>query len=92
MHASDKHRYPFISLHKSKILHIRTGMSSRDLFLANPDNTYSLGICWEDSLAELLTHTKATVYIQEDVYAQYKPMFDHILEQNKDANISIIST
>lgn len=69
--------FPFITLHKAQYPFdkISEGMSSRDLFMLNPDEIYCLGICWADSFRELLAHTNCPVYILEDVYLRFKEQF-----------------
>ena len=78
--------YPFISLHKYNypIKSMKTKMNSRDLFMLDNKNIYCLGICWWDSLAELLVHTDIPVYILEDVYIRFKEIFDNMIIQRKD--------
>lgn len=70
--------FPFITLHKPQypIDKIKEGMNSRDLFMINNDEIYCLGICWVDSLKELLEHTNCPIYVLEDVYLRFKGVFD----------------
>lgn len=70
--------YPFITLHKTQypVDKIKEGMNSRDLFMINNDEIYCLGICWVDSIKELLKYTTCSVYILEDVYLRFKGQFD----------------
>ena len=70
--------FPFITLHKPQypVDKIKKGMNSRDLFMINNDEIYCLGICWVDSLTELLKHTNCSVYVLEDVYLRFKGQFD----------------
>lgn len=71
---------PYITFITSRypINSIRTGMSSRDLFLLNDRETYSLGVCWFCSLQELLECTSCPVCVLEDVYLRFKDMFDTV--------------
>lgn len=55
------------------------------------DNIYCLGICWFDSLAELLNYTQVPVYVLEDVYLRFKGKFDEAFMQNEDNRIFIIT-
>ena len=75
--------FPFITLHKPQypVDKIKEGMNSRELFMINNDEIYCLGICWIDSLTELLCHTNIPVYILEDVYLRFKETFDIIFIQ-----------
>lgn len=70
--------YPFISLLKQHypIDQLKVGLSSRDLEAINADKIYCLGICWPESLDELMKHTEIPVYILEDVYLRFKGLFD----------------
>ena len=70
--------YPFISLLKQHypIDQLNVGLSSRDLEAINADKIYCLGICWPESLDELMKHTEIPVYILEDVYLRFKGLFD----------------
>lgn len=70
--------YPFISLLKQHypIDQLKVGLSSRDLEAINADKIYCLGICWPESLDELMKHTEIPVYILEDVYFRFKGLFD----------------
>ena len=70
--------FPFITLHKPRypLNKIKEGMNSRDLFMINNDEIYCLGICWVNSLKELLEHTNCPVYVLEDVYLRLKGLFD----------------
>ncbi len=56
----------------------KSGMNSRDLFMLNHDEIYCLGICWFDSLEELLKYTDWNVYVLEDVYLRFKGQFDTV--------------
>ncbi len=53
-------------------------MYSRDLFLLRCRDVYCLGICWFESLEELLKHRDVPVYILEDVYLRFRGNFDSI--------------
>ena len=67
-------------------------MSSRDLFMLDNNNIYCLGICWFDSLDELLKHIEHKVYVLEDVYLRFRGQFDTIFLKYKcKDNIYIIS-
>lgn len=76
--TESKVTFPFITLHKPQypVDKIKKGMNSRDLFMINNDEIYCLGICWFDSLDELLKHTDCPVYVLEDVYLRFKERFD----------------
>lgn len=78
--------FPFITLHKPQypVDKIKKGMSSRDLFMINNDDIYCLGICWFDSLKELLNHTNCTIYVLEDVYLRFKGQFDVAFSAHKE--------
>lgn len=78
--------YPFITLHKSQypVDKIKEGMNSRDLFMINSDEIYCLGICWVDSLKELLKYTTCSVYVLEDVYLRFQGQFDGAFSLNKE--------
>lgn len=84
---------PFITLHKPSYLvdKIETKMNSRDLFMLGNDDVYCLGICWFDSLTELLNHTQLPVYVLEDVYLRFKGKFDEIFTQHEDNRCFIIT-
>lgn len=77
--------YPFITLHTPQypLNQIRGRMNSRDLFLADSENIFCLGICWFDALSELLAHTDMPVYVLEDVYLRFKEKFDSIFAQHE---------
>ncbi|MGN1155743.1 MAG: hypothetical protein ACI4TK_06165 [Agathobacter sp.] len=77
---------PFITLHNHQypINQIKKGMSNRDLFMINNDEIYCLGICWNDSLEELLKHTNCSVYVLEDVYLRFKGQFDTAFSAHKE--------
>lgn len=77
---TQKITFPFITLHKSgyPMYKIKSGMNSRNLFFQDIPNIFCLGICWFDSLAELLEHTQAPVYVLEDVYLRFKGSFDQV--------------
>lgn len=74
---------PFITLHGPdfSIPKVQSGMSSCSIFVLDTENTYCLGICWFDSLEELLSHTYFPVYVLEDVYLRFKESFDSIIIQ-----------
>ena len=80
--AFAKEPLPFITLHtedmQPNMLH--TGMYSRELYFLAPDQTVCLGICWFDSLCELLAHTDGDVYLLEDVYLRFQSHFNTIIE------------
>lgn len=78
-----KGTYPFITLHAPQypLNQIREKMNSRDLFLADSENIFCLGICWFDALSELLAHTDMPVYVLEDVYLRFREKFDSIFTQ-----------
>lgn len=78
--------FPFITLHNPEypVHKIKTGMSSRELFMLNSDEIVCLGICWFDSLNELLKHTNCPVYVLEDVYLRYKGQFDVVFSVYKE--------
>lgn len=78
--------FPFITLHKPQypIDKVKEGMSSRDLIMINNDDIYCLGICWVDSLKELLKHTNCTVYVLEDEYLRVKGLFDDAFSVYKE--------
>lgn len=73
--------FPFITLHKPQypVDKIKEGMNSRDLYMLDYENIFCLGICWFDSLTELLDNTDISLYILEDVYFRFKGMFDSVL-------------
>lgn len=77
--------YPYTTLHESgyPINKTKSGMSSRDLYMIDSENTLCLGICWFDSLAELVDYSMLSVYILEDIYLRYRGMFDSLFAQNK---------
>lgn len=77
--------YPFITLHSSNypIEKIKPGMSSRDLLMLDSQNSFCLGICWFESLKELLAHSDASVYLLEDVYLRFQEKFDSIFIQQE---------
>ena len=70
--------FPFITLHMPQysVDKVRSGMNSRDLFILDNEKTYCLGVCWFESLRELLKHTDCPVYVLEDVYLRFKGQFD----------------
>lgn len=84
---------PFITLHKPSypVDIIKAKMNSRDLFMLSNDELYCLGICWFDSLTELLNHTQVPVYVLEDVYIRFKEKFDEIFIQYEDNRFFIIT-
>lgn len=77
--------YPFITLHTPQypVNKIQERMNSRDLFFADSENIFCLGICWFDALSELLTHTDMPVYVLEDVYLRFRGKFDSIFAQHE---------
>lgn len=79
-------QYPFDS--------IRGNTSSRDLYLRDPSNSFCLGICWPDSLDELLKHSSCMVYITKDIYSKYKCLFDDSLAKCTDgaARVHVIES
>lgn len=81
-----KTTYPFITLHKADypVKRIKSGMSSRELFMIDSQNIFCLGICWFDSLVELLRWSKMPVYVLEDVYLRFEGMFNAIFLQHSD--------
>jgi len=87
--------YPFITLHNLNypINKIKKGMSSRVIYRIDNDNSFCLGICWFDSLTELLVHSNYPIYLLEDVYLRFKEPFDSVFKLNNiDVNkIYIIS-
>lgn len=94
--AFTKEPLPFITLHtdelKSNVLH--AGMYSREIRFLAPDQTFCLGICWFDSLREILSRTNGTVYLLEDVYLRFQSNFDEIMKlgQIDKSRIQIISS
>ena len=52
--------------------------------MINNDEIYCLGICWVDSLKELLKHTNCSVYVLEDVYLRFKGLFDDAFSVYKE--------
>ena len=80
--------YPFITLHTADypIHKIKSGMNSRELFMLRDDEIYCLGICWFDSLRELLTHTNCPVYILKDVYLRNQEQFDSVVSEYNSAS------
>lgn len=86
--------YPYITLQLSKstdyrLNKLQKGMGS--VRWLDPDNMVNLGICWFDSLSELLHYTDAELYILEDVYLRFYVAFDQILEQYNPERSYIIS-
>ena len=75
--------FPFVTLHTPTypIYKIKESMNSRDLFMLSKDEVYCLGICWFDSLKELLEHTQVPVCVLEDVYLRFREQFDEIFMQ-----------
>lgn len=92
-HCSAKVTFPFITLHKASypVDEIKAKMNSRDLFMLGNDDIYCLGICWFDSLTELLKHTQVPVYVLEDVYLRFKGKFDEIFMQHDGNRCFIIA-
>ena len=84
---------PFITLLKQEypVSKIRKGMSSRDLYFMKDDEIYCLGVCWFDSLTELLNFTDVSVYVLEDVYLRFKEKFDSVFEQYSADRFYIIA-
>lgn len=79
----DKITYPFITMHEENatVGKLRCGLSSRELlYIYNPSDIFFLGICWFDSLKEMLRYTDLPVYVLEDVYLRFKGMFDMIFK------------
>lgn len=75
--------YPFITLHKENDTadKLKSGLSSRDLlYIGDRSDLFFLGICWFDSLKEILHYTDLPVYVLEDVYLRFKGMFDMIFK------------
>lgn len=77
--------YPFITLHSSDypVKKTESGMSSRDLIMLDSQDAFCLGICWFDSLTELLDRTDISVYVLEDVYLRFRKTFDSIFIQHE---------
>lgn len=76
--------FPYITLlgPKYPLSGITADMNNYDLHTLHKD-CLSLGLCWFDSLEELLTHTSYEVYILEDVYFTYRGKFDSIIYQSE---------
>ena len=74
--------YPFITLHTPMYPYkcIQKEMTSNDLYSYNSEQCIFLGICWFDSLKEMLHYTDLPVYVLEDVYLRFKGMFDMIFK------------
>lgn len=75
--------YPFITLHKENDTadKLKSGLSSRDLlYIGDRSDLFFLGICWFDSLKDILHYTDLPVYVLEDVYLRFKGMFDMIFK------------
>ena len=70
--------FPFITLHTKQypVGKIKNGMCSRELYILEHEKIYCLGICWFESLTELLNRTNVPLYILEDVYLRFKGSFD----------------
>ncbi len=85
--------FPFITLHTHDypIDNVKKGMNSRDLFMICDEEMYCLGICWFDSLIELLQHTQVPVCVLEDVYLRFKGKFDEIFVQYENNRFYIIT-
>ena len=71
---------PFITFHKSEypFNKIISGLYSREIFLMNRENAFCLGICWFDSLLELMEHTIVPILVLEDVYLRFRREFDSV--------------
>ena len=54
------------------------------MFVLNDEEIYCLGICWFDSLKELLEKTNCPVYVLEDVYLRFKGQFDVVFSVYKE--------
>ena len=54
------------------------------MFVLNDEEIYCLGICWFDSLKELLENTNCPVYVLEDVYLRFKGQFDVVFSVYKE--------
>ena len=82
-----KKQYPYISLLTSDIeLHkIKKGMNCR-LIRRQISNSICLGICYFDSLKDLINRTDVHLYILEDVYHRYKDEFDVIMQNYSENN------
>ena len=93
VNGNTKITFPFITLHKPSypVDKIKTAMSSRDLFMLGDEDIYCLGICWFDSLTELLNHTQVPVYVLEDVYLRFKGKFDEVFTQYGNSRFYIIT-
>lgn len=78
--------FPFITLHKSSypLDKIKTGMNSRELFMLDSEDIYCLGICFFDSLKELLKRTECSVYVTKDVYSRFREAFDLAFSAHKE--------
>lgn len=91
-----KKQYPYITLSTQNDISydIKEGMNNRRIYYLDTKNLFNLGICWFDSLCELLFFTEAQVYILEDVYDRFKEEFDKIIFNNnvERKRIIIIST
>ena len=83
-HCCEKQVLPFITLHQSETIHdsVHSGMYSREIFFLDNYHSCCLGICWSDSLLELISHTTADIYILEDVFLRFKSGFDNITKNN----------
>ena len=81
---NEKQPLPFITLHQnSRILSsVHSGMFSREICFLDDSNSICLGICWSDTLLELIIHTTAEVYILEDVFLRFKSGFYKIIRDN----------
>ena len=78
--------FPFITLHGKvfPIHRIHAGMTSREIFMLAGEKSFCLGICWFDSLEELLAHTDVPVHVLEDVYIRFKGKFDQVFTQQEN--------
>lgn len=80
--------YPYITLQfqKSKNIELIDGMDSREIHFNDVEGTYCLGICWIDSLLELLDHTDAKIFVLKDIYTILEKEFKDIAELIKNDN------
>ncbi len=79
--AEGKRRiYPSISLldENYPMETVHPGMCDRDMRARNGAYFQHVGICWEDALIELLSHTGDAVYVLPDVLEAHREMFDRI--------------
>ena len=75
--------YPYLSLHTKDFPFdkLKSGLTSRELLFLNSDEMCCIGVCWFDSLEELLHRTDMSIYILEDVYLRFQGEFDAIFER-----------